>query len=150
MATQSLTGADTISIDGIPLIDLGDGDVGALTYPNELVGVKTGKNGNSIYALNSTGQQADLVLRIVEGSPDDKTLNSRMVQMNNLWPAVSTLAGQIVKKIGDGLGNVTNDIYDLSGGVFSKKVGATSNVEGDTEQAISVYTIKFTNSSRSL
>ena len=33
--TISLTGNDTISIDGVPLDDLGDGDVGSLTHPNE-------------------------------------------------------------------------------------------------------------------
>ncbi len=150
MATQSLTGSDTISIDGIPLIDLGDGDVGSLTYPNELVGVKTGKNGNSIFALNETGDQADLVLRVLRGSNDDKTLNSRLVSMKADFAGFVTITGQVIKKVGDGLGNVTNDIYDLSGGVFSKRVETISNVEGNTDQSLAIYNIKFTNSPRSL
>jgi hypothetical protein len=150
MATQSLTGSDTISIDGIPLIDLGDGDVGSLTYPNELVGVKTGKNGNSIFALNETGDQADLVLRVLRGSNDDKTLNSRLVSMKADLASFVTITGQVIKKVGDGKGNVTNDIYDLSGGVFSKRVETTSNVEGNTDQSLAIYNIKFTNSPRSL
>lgn len=150
MATQSLTGSDTISIDGIPLIDLGDGDVGSLTYPNELVGVKTGKNGNSIFALNETGDQADLVLRVLRGSNDDKTLNSRLVSMKADFASFVTITGQVIKKVGDGKGNVTNDIYDLSGGVFSKRVETTSNVEGNTDQSLAIYNIKFTNSPRSL
>jgi hypothetical protein len=150
MATQSLTGSDTISIDGIPLIDLGDGDVGSLTYPNELVGVKTGKNGNSIFALNETGDQADLVLRVLRGSNDDKTLNSRLVSMKADFAGFVTITGQVIKKVGDGKGNVTNDIYDLSGGVFSKRVETISNVEGNTDQSLAIYNIKFTNSPRSL
>jgi len=150
MATQSLTGNDTISIDGIPLIDLGDGDVGSLTYPNELVGVKTGKNGNSIFALNETGDQADLVLRVLRGSKDDKTLNSRLISMKADFSGFVTITGQVIKKVGDGLGNVTNDIYDLSGGVFSKRVETVSNVEGNTDQSLAIYNIKFTNSPRSL
>ncbi len=150
MATQSLTGSDTISIDGIPLIDLGDGDVGSLTHPNELVGVKTGKNGNSIFALNETGDQADLVLRVLRGSNDDKTLNSRLVSMKADFAGFVTITGQVIKKVGDGLGNVTNDIYDLSGGVFSKRVETISNVEGNTDQSLAIYNIKFTNSPRSL
>jgi hypothetical protein len=150
MATQSLTGNDTISIDGIPLVDLGDGDVGALTYPNELVGVKTGKNGNSIFALNETGDQADLVIRVLRGSKDDKTLNSRLVSMKADFAGFITITGQVIKKVGDGLGNVTNDIYDLSGGVFSKRVETISNVEGNTDQSLAIYNIKFTNSPRSL
>jgi hypothetical protein len=150
MATQSLTGSDTISIDGIPLIDLGDGDVGSLTYPNELVGVKTGKNGNSIFALNETGDQADLVLRVLRGSNDDKNLNSRLVSMKADLASFVTITGQVIKKVGDGKGNVTNDIYDLSGGVFSKRVETVSNVEGNTDQSLAIYNIKFTNSPRSL
>jgi hypothetical protein len=150
MATQSLTGSDTISIDGIPLIDLGDGDVGSLTYPNELVGVKTGKNGNSIFALNETGDQADLVLRVLRGSKDDKTLNSRLISMKADFAGFTTLTAQVIKKVGDGQGNVTNDIYDLSGGVFSKRVETVSNVEGNTDQSLAIYNIKFTNSPRSL
>lgn len=150
MATQSLTGNDTISIDNIPLVDLGDGDVGSLTYPNELVGVKTGKNGNSIFALNETGDQADLVLRVLRGSKDDKTLNSRLVSMKADFASFVTITGQVIKKVGDGKGNVTNDIYDLSGGVFSKRVETTSNVEGNTDQSLAIYNIKFTNSPRSL
>lgn len=150
MATQSLTGNDTISIDGIPLVDLGDGDVGALTYPNELVGVKTGKNGNSIFALNETGDQADLVIRVLRGSKDDKTLNSRLASMKADFAGFITITGQVIKKVGDGLGNVTNDIYDLSGGVFSKRVETISNVEGNTDQSLAIYNIKFTNSPRSL
>ena len=150
MATQSLTGSDTISIDGIPLIDLGDGDVGSLTHPNELVGVKTGKNGNSIFALNETGDRADLVLRVLRGSNDDKTLNSRLVSMKADFAGFVTITGQVIKKVGDGLGNVTNDIYDLSGGVFSKRVETISNVEGNTDQSLAIYNIKFTNSPRSL
>jgi len=150
MATQSLTGSDTISIDGIPLIDLGDGDVGSLTYPNELVGVKTGKNGNSIFALNETGDQAELVLRVLRGSNNDKTLNSRLVSMKADFASFVTITGQVIKKVGDGKGNVTNDIYDLSGGVFSKRVETTSNVEGNTDQSLAIYNIKFTNSPRSL
>jgi hypothetical protein len=120
MATQSLTGSDTISIDGIPLIDLGDGDVGSLTYPNELVGVKTGKNGNSIFALNETGDQADLVLRVLRGSKDDKTLNSRLISMKADFAGFTTLTAQVIKKVGDGKGNVTNDIYDYQV-AFSQK-----------------------------
>jgi hypothetical protein len=150
MATFSLTGEDTISIDTIPLIDLADGDVGALTFPNELVTPKTGKNKNSIYSLNETGNQADLVIRVIRGSNDDKTLNSRLTAMRADFPAFTLISAQVVKKVGDGQGNVTNDIYDLTGGVFSAPVAVTSNVEGDTEQAVAVYNIKFTNSPRSI
>lgn len=150
MATQSLTGSDTISIDTIPLVDLADGDVATLTYPNDLVGVTTGKNGNSIFALNETGDQADLLIRVLRGSNDDKTLNSRLIAMKANFAGYITMTAQLVKKVGDGQGNITNDIYNLAGGVFTKRIETTSNVEGNTEQAIAIYPLKFTNSSRGL
>jgi hypothetical protein len=150
MATNSLTGNDTIQIDGRVLADFADGDIATLTYPNELVGVKTGKNGNSIYAFNETGKQADLELRILRGSADDKFLNSRKLEMERDFALFSLLGGEITKRIGDGAGNVSNEIYSLSGGIFSQSVDATSNVEGDTEQVISLYRIKFTNAPKAI
>ena len=150
MGTLSLTGADTISIDGVPLVDFGDGDIGTLTFPNSLTETKKGKNGNGIIALNETGDIAELNLRILRGSPDDKTLNSRRLAMKGDFASFVTLTGEIVKKMGDGLGNVSNDIYALSGGSFSKNIETTSNVEGNTDQAIAIYTITFVNSNRSI
>jgi len=52
------------------------------------------------------------------------------------------------KKIGDGQGNITSDTYIMSGGVFTKQVEAKSNVEGDSEQSVAIYTIKWSNSPR--
>ena len=150
MGTLSLTGADTISIDDVPLVDLGDGDVGSLTFPNSLTETKKGKNGNGIIALNETGDIAELTIRILRGSPDDKTLNSRLIAMKGNFASFITLRGQIVKKMGDGLGNVSNDIYSMSGGSFSKRVETVSNVEGNTDQAIAIYTITFVNSDRNI
>lgn len=150
MGTISLTGADTISIDGIPLVDLGDGDVGSLTFPNSLTETKKGKNGNGIIALNETGDIAELTLRILRGSPDDKTLNSKLFSMKQDFASFVTMTGDIIKKMGDGIGNVTDDIYSLSGGSFSKRIEVTSNVEGNTDQALAIYTITFLNSSRAL
>jgi hypothetical protein len=154
MATLSLTGNDTISLDLAgdgsltPLVNLGDGDVGSLTHPNSLTELKKGKNGNTIIALNETGDTAELVIRVLRASPDDKSLNSRLTTMKQDFASFVTMSGEIVKRIGDGAGNVSNDIYSLSAGSFSKRVEATSNVEGDTEQALAIYTIIFANSSR--
>ena len=150
MGILSLTGADTITIDGVPLVDFGDGDVGALTFPNSLTETKKGKNGNGIIALNETGDISELTLRIIRGSPDDKTLNSRLLVMKGDFASFVTLTGGIVKKMGDGLGNVANDIYSMSGGSFSKRIEVISNVEGNTDQAIAIYTITFVNSDRSI
>jgi len=148
--TIALTGNDTIIIDGLPLIDLANGDVGTLTFPNDITSATTGKNGNSIIALNETGKIAELSIRVLRGSSDDKTLNSKFKTMEADLPSFTLLTGSIVKRIGDGISNVVEDTYALSGGTFSKRVETTSNVEGDIEQGVSVYNIRFTNSSRNL
>jgi hypothetical protein len=148
--TIALTGNDSIIIDGLPLVDLANGDVGTLTFPNDLTSATTGKNGNSIIAINETGKIAELSIRVLRGSSDDKTLNSKMKTMEADLPSFTLLTGSIVKRIGDGISNVTEDTYALSGGTFSKRVETTSNVEGDIEQGIAIYNIRFTNSSRNL
>ena len=148
--TIALTGNDSIIIDGLPLVDLANGDVGTLTFPNDITSATTGKNGNSIIALNETGKIAELSIRVLRGSSDDKTLNSKMKTQEADLPSFTLLTGSIVKRIGDGISGVTEDTYALSGGTFKKRVETTSNVEGDIEQGVSVYIIEFTNSSRNL
>lgn len=148
--TIALTGNDSIIIDGLPLVDLANGDVGTLTFPNDITSATTGKNGNSIIAINETGKIAELSIRVLRGSSDDKTLNSKFKTMEADLPSFTLLTGSIVKRIGDGISGVTEDTYALSGGTFSKRVETTSNVEGDIEQGVSIYNIRFTNSSRNL
>lgn len=149
--TIALTGNDTIIIDGLPLdFGLATGDVATLTFPNDITSATTGKNGNSIIALNETGKIAELSIRVLRGSSDDKTLNSKFRTMEADLPSFTLLTGSIVKRIGDGISNVVEDTYALSGGSFSKRVETTSNVEGDIEQGVSIYNIRFTNSSRNL
>lgn len=150
MATVALSGADTLSINGHVFADFADGDVTTLTFPNELMTVKTGKNGNSLYGVNSSGQQAQLEIKLIRGSADDKFLNGlNALQRNN--PALFPLMiGEFVKKIGDGLGALTNDTYILSGGVFMKNPEAKSNVEGDTDQSTVTYTTMFSYAPRAL
>lgn len=150
MSVVALTGKDVIKINGRLLNDLVDGDCAALTYPNDISVIKTGKNGNSIYAFKYDGNQAELSLRVLRGSPDDKFLNNLLALYKNDPAAFSLLTGEFAKQVGDGAGGITSDIYILSGGVFKKQVEGKENAEGDTEQAISVYSMAFTNAPRSI
>ena len=68
MSVVSLTGKDTVIVNGTILNDLADGDCAALTFPDFLTQGKTGKNGNTIYAFNTTGRRCKLVLRLIRGS----------------------------------------------------------------------------------
>ena len=80
MSQQALSGSDTIVINNRVFTALATGDVAKLTFPNDIANVKTGKNGNSVYALNETGKQADFELRVIRGSDDDKFLLNLLSQ----------------------------------------------------------------------
>lgn len=150
MATVSLSGADTISINGRVLADLADANCVELTFPNDIAAVKTGKNGNSLFALNESGRQCEMKLRLMRGSADDKFMNGLLSLQQSNFSGFPLIVGNFVKKLGDGAGNVTSDTYIASGGVFTKQVEAKMNVEGDTEQSIAMYTMKFTNTPRAI
>lgn len=150
MAAVSMSGSDTLSINNYTMVDFADGDVATLTFPNEIAKVKTGKNGNSIYGLNETGKNAELKIKVLRASADDKFLNGLLANQQNNFAGFPLMIGQFVKKIGDGKGNISSDTYVTSGGVFVKQVEAKSNVEGDTDQSTATYTIHFSNSPRAL
>lgn len=145
ITSTAITGRDVLVLNGRLIIGLADGDNSALTHPNELFTVKTGKDGNSLYAYNTTGQQGELTLRLVRGCADDIILNSLMRLMQADPASFILLQGQLVKRIGDGRGIVRNDTVVMLGGVFSKQVDTTSNAEGNTDQAVSVYQMRFGN-----
>lgn len=150
MNVVALSGQDTVVISGRVLNDLADGNCAELTYPNDIAAVKTGKNGNSVYALNETGNNADFKLRIVRGSDDDKFLLNLLNNQRNNFAGFVLLTGQFVKKLGDGSGNISNDVYNTSGGIFKKQVHGVMNVEGDTSQSVAEYEVTFSNGPRSL
>jgi hypothetical protein len=148
--TVALVGADTIKVNQRLLTDFPDGDVAKLTFDADNVTVKVGKNGNTIYVANQSGRKAKLELRVMRGSDDDKYLTSQQTLQNSNLPAAVLMSGEIVKVIGDGLGNLTTDNYILTGGAFTKQVEVTSNVEGEKEQAVSIYSIEWAGAPRAL
>lgn len=145
-----LTGKDTILLDTRIMKDFGDGDTAVLTFPNDLCQEKVGKNGNVIFAFNATGKVANVVLRVMLGSADDKYLNSRLQEYLNDPAAFIVFSGEFIKRAGDGSGDVTNIIYQFNAGVIKKMVESKENVEGDTEQAIAIYTMVFANTDRAI
>lgn len=150
MASVTLSGSDTVTINNRVLSGLADANCVELTFPTDIANVKTGKNGNAIYGLNETGKQCEVKLRIVRGSGDDRFLNNLLTQQQSNFAGTVLLTGQFIKKLGDGMGNITSDIYVMSGGVFNKQVEGKTNVEGEVEQSVAIYMIKFSNSPRAL
>lgn len=150
MSSVSLSGDDTFTINNYVFADLADGNVVDLTFPNDIATVKTGKNGNSIYGFNAMGKQSQAVIRVLRGSADDSFLNGLLSAQQANFSGTTLMIGQFVKKIGYGNGNITSDTYIMGGGVFSKQVEGKSNTDGDSDQSVAVYTLKFANSPRTL
>jgi len=150
MGSVALTGKDTIKINDRIFNDQADQDAGVLSFPNDIAAVKTGKNGNSMYAFNYSGNQCEVTLRVLRGSSDDKFLNNLLALWKNNPAGFTLMNGVFVKNVGDGLGNITPDTYIMNGGVFKRNVDVKENTEGDTEQAVAIYTLVFSNAPRTI
>lgn len=150
MSALALSGNDTINIDDRVLTDFADGSYGEVIYDSDIANVKTGKNGNSIFSYNATGRMGMLKLRIIRGSSDDKFLNGKLSAQQSNFEGTVLAQGEVIKKVGDGTGAITNDVYILASGVYTKQVEAKANAEGDTEQSVAIYTIKFANITRAI
>ena len=120
MTSFALTGGDTITINLRPLTDLADDDITTVSFPNEIVSVNTGKNRNTVYALNETGNNAEVSLRIIMNSSDDKFLNGLLAAQQADLPSFTLITGSFTKRVGDGNGKVSYNTYPLQGGVFTK------------------------------
>lgn len=114
----SLSGNDVVKINERILADFASDDIALLTFPNELAALKTGKNGNTIYASNETGKQAELVLKVIRGSSDDKYLSNLLNFQKLNFANFVLMTGEMIKRIGDGTGKIISDTYILSGGIF--------------------------------
>lgn len=148
MGTMTITSADTLTLNGNVFADQAYGDISRITFPNELINLKTGKNGNTVYAQNAAGFNASLELRLMRGSSDDQFMNALILAPGVSFPSQTLLSGTFVKSLGDGQGNVLSDTYTLGGGVISKEVDGKENVDGDTDQAVAVYMVKFASATR--
>lgn len=148
MATFRLVGSDTIIINRAALVDFAHGEVGKITFSTDIATVKTGKNLNAIFASNASGDQATMEIRVLRGTADDVRLNSIVTTYRNDPVAFTLVSGSFSKKLGAGDGSVISDLYTFGGGVPTKNPEAISNVEGDVEQAITLYTFQFASAAR--
>lgn len=143
----SLSGDDVLQIAGRVLANFADGDVALLKFEEDLAVVKAGKDGNTIFASKEAGRVATLDIRVLLGSKDDQFLNSLMQSQQADFSSFVLMDGFFTKRIGDGKSKITSKIYQCSGGIFSRRPDAKNNVDGDTEQSVAVYHMKFGNSS---
>ncbi len=150
MATVTLSGKDSVIINGRILADLANADVGVLTFGSDLSTTTRGYNGNVIHSPNQSGKVGALELRVVRASTDDKFLQSIINSYEQDSVAFRVVSAAITKRFSDGTGQVSNDIYDCEFGVPSKAVETKVNTEGDVEQVVSVYSFNFGNVKRVL
>ena len=80
---------------------------------------------------------------MIRGSADDKFLNNLLLQQQNNFAGFALMFGEFVKMVGDGKGNITNDPYIVSGGVFVQQVDAKSNAEGTAYQKLPGTRLKY-------
>jgi hypothetical protein len=146
--SAALTGKDTTIIASRVLANFGNGDIVVLDFPNNLVEGKAGKNGNVIYAYNASGNMVNVTVKVLAGSADDKFMNTKMIEYKQDPASFVLLKGEFIKRVGDGAGNVSEIVYMLDGGIIQKMVPSKENIEGDTEQALAVYTMLFANTDR--
>jgi hypothetical protein len=150
MSVVGMSGSDSATINGLVMSGQSDGDWGVLSFPSELMSVKTGKNGNSLYSFNNSGMQAEFRYKCIRGSADDKFLNGQLSQMKANPAGFPLMFAKFVKQIGDGQGNILKDTYLLSGGVIMKTPEAKANAEGDASQSIVEWSFRFANNDRVL
>ena len=150
MSVFVVTANDTLTLNGHVMVNQGTDDVTTISFPNELVSRKTGKNGNTLFAQNANGLNADLSLRLIRGSTDDQFMQGILNSIPADFPSAVLINGSFVKRLGNGLGGIVNDTYALSGGLIAKQVDGKENVSGDVSQGEVVYTVKFANVSRNI
>ena len=150
MSKDIILGSDTITLNGRNITDLVNGDVVTITYPNNIAESTTGKNGNSIVIKNETGRRAEMTIRTLLGSGDDKYLNGLRKNFEADPASFVLIAGEVVQGAGDGDGNITSVIHTLNAGYVQKRVEGKVNVETDTEQGVAIYNLVFNRANRDI
>lgn len=147
----NLTGDDTLLINDVPLqLDFANGDVATLEMPNEMFTLTTGKNGNTIFAKNESGVNSNLQIMLMRGGKGDLMLNGILSNQQRDFVGMILINAAFVKRLGDGLGNVKYDTYNLQGGMIKKLPAAKSNTEGDGSQGTAQYELGFAKTIRAV
>lgn len=146
---QVYTGQDIIKHNGRILTNFADGDCAIVTYPNELHGMRNGKDGNSMGAHNEQGNIAEVQYRIIKGSPDDKYLNSEVIAWKTHSEDFAPASVELTKVLHVD-GGITNEVTSLDFVLPSRNVETRTNTDGETEQEVAVYSYRGGVSSRAL
>jgi len=141
----ALTGNDVAQVNERVLSALADGDSIAVEALDDLGAIKAAKNGNILASEKRAGQAVKVSLRILIGSADDKFLNSLMALQTQDFSGISLLTGCFSKRVGDGQGNISTNVYQCANGIIQRVPSIKSSSEGDVEQSVKVYIIVYGN-----
>lgn len=147
---ESYTGKDTLEINGQLIEDGANGKVVEIRFPNSLANMETGKDGNTIISYIANGQNCEVTIRVLMGGKTDQSLTLRKSQYIEDPASFVALSGKFTKRIGDGTGSTKKITYDLKGGVFMKNVEAEEDTTGDIEQAVAIYSFKFSQGKKTI
>lgn len=145
---SAVAGKDVLIINGQVFTGYADADAIKFEPQGTIAQMKVSKDGNSIYAMQYSGIVGKLTVRLVRACFDDQTLNGLLQQWIADPAGFVLMSGSYVKRVGDGKGNTTSEVYQLAGGVFEAIPMAASNMDGNTEQSVTVYTLLFRNDAR--
>jgi hypothetical protein len=147
-ASIVLAGNAVVVINGTVLVNFGDGVAVKLDPAGPIGEMKISKGGNAIYALKNSGLAMKATLRLQRGSPDDQFLNGLLQDWISNSALFVLMTGSFIRPMGDGKGNAVADVYQLGGGIFDTFPGAQYNVDGDTADSVTEYTMHFRNDGR--
>lgn len=150
MALTTLVAGDTFILNDYPVdLEFANGDVVTIEYPTDAVTRTPGKNGNTIFAEVSGGNNVDVTMKLMRGGPADKFVNGLLSQMIRDFGGFVPMNGAFVKRLNQD-GKVVYDNTSLGGLMFKKKPGAKGNVDGDGEQGTITYEFLGANGTRGL
>lgn len=146
----SLTGKDTLVLDGRVIHDFAHGQFAHVAFENPLLNMSISKDGNALLTQQLDGQRVRLTVLLQAGSLDDQIFNSKLKSWLDDAASFQLMDGSFTKRVGDGKGNVKDVIYQLAAGAFSKIPEASSSSTGDTATAIATYEMLFVLQTRAI
>lgn len=161
MANQlRVTGNDIIqlglSASGLTTVtSFADGDYARVTFPNDIMNFTIGKNRNMLAAYNAMGTLAELELRLLRGSKEDKFLQDQFPTFASDELSFSFIFAKVIKNLGTSIGGTSgevaiSEIYTLNNGIISKAPEIVSNVSGSTDQGVVVWQVRFAEFTRTV
>ena len=160
MANQlRVTGNDIVQI-GLSasalttIISFADGDYARVTFPNDIMNFTIGKNRNMLAAYNAMGTLAELELRLLRGSKEDKFLQDQFPTFASDELSFSFIFAKVIKNLGvsneGATASTIEETYTLNNGIISKAPEIISNVSGSTDQGVVVWQVRFAEFTRTV